>query len=61
MDKKALEAMLMQLTQLNANIERLIERVEKNTADIADFSERFEEVMTTVEDERRMDLLRDYE
>ena len=61
MDKKALEAVLMQLSQLNANIEKLIERVDKNTTDLADFSERFEEVMTTVEDERRMDLLRDYE
>ncbi len=61
MSEKQVQAILMQLQQLNANIEKLIERVDKNTTDLSEFSERFEEVTDQLADERRLDLLRDYE
>lgn len=50
--KLLLEAILMQVGQLNA-------RIEKITADWIEFSERFEDVVTQLEDERRLDLLKD--
>lgn len=47
-----LEQILKQLQILNA-------KLDQHRFDLAEFSERFEEVMTIVEDERRLDLIKD--
>ena len=59
-NQKILEAILMQIGQINANITRLADRVEVFTTDLREFSERFEDVVTQLEDERRLDRLEDY-
>jgi hypothetical protein len=38
----------------------LAERVEKYAIDLSEFSDRFDEVVTQLEDERRLDLIQDY-
>lgn len=49
----------MMLEQILAQLATLSERLEKYTTDLTEFSDRFEEVMSAVEDERRLDLMRD--
>lgn len=45
-----------QLAQLTIAVNALIERVEKQVTDLGEFAERFEDVMSQVESERRLDL-----
>jgi predicted ATP-grasp superfamily ATP-dependent carboligase len=60
-DPKILEAIVLQLTAIQVAISKLAETVESYTADLKEFSERFEDVVSTLENERRLDLMRDYE
>jgi uncharacterized tellurite resistance protein B-like protein len=57
---KTLEAILIQLGLINTNLTKLAERVEKYAIDLSEFSDRFDEVVTQLEDERRLDLIQDY-
>lgn len=59
MDTKILETILAQLTLINANINRLNDRLDGYMTDLRDFSDRFDEVVTTLEQERRLDMIRD--
>lgn len=56
MDPKILEAVITQLAQLDAAITKLVERVDKQILDWEEFSERFDEVVTRLEQERRLDF-----
>jgi hypothetical protein len=49
-EKKLLEAILLQLKALT-------DRVEKYAIDLSEFSDRFEEVVAELADERRLDLM----
>lgn len=60
MDEKVVEAILIQLAQISAEQKTILETVSKITADFQEFAERFDEVVTQLEDERRLDLLGDY-
>lgn len=60
MDEKLLEGIIIQLAELNKSVEQLVVRLDKTLTDFTEFSERFEEVMTQLEDERRLDITRDY-
>lgn len=60
MNEKLLEGILMQLGQLNATMTDLATKVEKYAFDLNEFSDRFEEVVTQLEDERRLDLLGEF-
>ena len=60
MDEKLVEAILMQLGQINANVSGLTEQIANMVTDLTEFSERFEEVVTAMENERRLDRLTDY-
>ena len=60
MDEKLLEGILIQLGAVNGSLENLANRLDKFIVDLSEFSERFEEVMDKIEDERRLDLTRDY-
>jgi predicted ATP-grasp superfamily ATP-dependent carboligase len=60
-DPKILEAIVLQLTAIQVAVTKLAETVESYTADLKEFSERFEDVVSTLENERRLDLMRDYE
>lgn len=60
-DTKLLEALVMQLGQINANLVQLTDRVDKFVFDLNEFSERFEEVVGQLENERRLDVSRDYD
>ena len=55
MDEKVLEAILMQLARLNKSVEHLTDKVERFVVDLGEFSERFDEVVTQLEGERRLD------
>lgn len=57
---KLMESFVMQIAQVNANVAKLTDRVEGLLIDLKEFSERFEEVVTQLEDERRLDITRDY-
>ena len=57
---KLMESFVMQIAQVNANVAKLTERVDDLLVDLREFSERFEEVVTQLEDERRLDITRDY-
>lgn len=59
--EKVLEGILMQLAQLDANVASAVERMDAISIDLEAFSERFEDVVTQLEDERRLDLARDYD
>jgi hypothetical protein len=59
-DEKVLESILLQLAQMNINFAKLTAEVESLTADLKDFSDRFEEVVTWLENERRLDLMGDF-
>ena len=52
---KILEAIVAQLGQISAAQNRLTERVEKYVSDLEEFSQRFEEVVEQLENERRLD------
>lgn len=58
---KAIQAQLASIEASLTKVGPLAERVDKFVADLAEFSERFEEVVQQLADERRLDLLRDYE
>lgn len=55
MDEKVLEAILVQLARLNKSVEHLTDKVERFVVDLGEFSERFDEVVTQLEGERRLD------
>ena len=57
---EALLALITQQKLLTDAITRLMERVERISVDLGDFSERFEETMERIENERRLDLITDY-
>lgn len=57
---KQLEGILGQLGQMNANILKLADRIDGFMVDLREFSERFEDVVTQLEDERRLDNLERY-
>jgi hypothetical protein len=59
-DEKVLESILLQLAQMNISFAKLTAEVEGLTADLKEFSDRFEEVVTQLEDERRLDLMGDF-
>lgn len=52
MDQKILEL----LEHIVAELAELRRRLDKNTTDLSDFSDRFEEVMLQLENERRLDF-----
>ena len=67
MDDEQTLAVIAQLLQINEALSKLaasnsllIARVEKYASDLETFAERFEEVVTQLEDERRLDLMSDY-
>ena len=60
MDEKLAEAILIQLAQINANISGLNEQITGFVVDLSEFSDRFEEVVTEMENERRIDRLTEY-
>ena len=60
MDEKVLTAIITQLGQISAAINKLTERVEQNTVDLSEFVERFEEIMARIENERRLDWQNDF-
>lgn len=55
MDEKTLEAILLALGRIEDRLNTLTIAVDKNIADLAEFSERFDEVVTQLEAERRLD------
>lgn len=57
---EALLALITQQKLLTDAIARLMERVEVMASSVGEFSERFEEVMEQIENERRLDLITDY-
>ena len=67
MDSDTALAIITQLSKIEAHLARtevainaLIEHVEKSSADLDEFSERFEEIMTRLEQERRLDWQTDF-
>lgn len=58
MDKQleAIQVQLAGIAEAVKGIEALATAVKKFTTDLTDFSERFEEVVTALEAERRIDL-----
>jgi hypothetical protein len=60
METKMLEGLLEQIAALNVKLERLMTKVDGYTTDLAEFSERFEDVVGRLENERRLDLMGDY-
>jgi hypothetical protein len=59
MDPKILEAIITQLAQLDAAVTKMVERMDKQLSDWEEFSERFDEVVTRLENERRLDFYAD--
>ena len=57
---EALLAIVAQLAQITAAQNRLTERLDKFIVDLSEFSERFEDVIENLENERRLDLMSDY-
>jgi hypothetical protein len=49
------------LKQILAELKAIREAQINITTDFNEFNERFEDVITQLEDERRLDILRDYE
>ena len=49
------EELLIQLTYINTAISQLVDRIDRYDTDLREFAERFEEVMTQLENERRLD------
>lgn len=65
---KKLDALNTAVLTLSGRVDTLALRAteaasaaEKFVGDLEEFSERFEEVVTALEDERRLDLLREYD
>ena len=50
-----MDELLAQLKHISAAMATLADRVERYDADLREFSERFEEVLTRLENERRLD------
>lgn len=57
-DFKELKALLGNVVAMQA---QLMKRLDEVVSDFNEFGDRFEEVMQEVENERRLDALRDYE
>lgn len=57
-DIKEIKALVANVAAMQT---QLMKRLDDIVSDFNDFSERFEEVITQVENERRLDALRDYE
>ena len=55
MTDRLLEEILVQLGTMNDQLTSIEGRLERYTADLSDFSERFEEVIERLEEERRLD------
>jgi hypothetical protein len=55
--EKVLADILVALVAINASIVKLSERIDSQMIEFKEFSERFEEVVTQLEDERRLDLI----
>ena len=60
MNEKFQEAILLALAGIEAKRDKLSNRVEKNITDLEEFGVRFDEVVTQLEAERRLDWQNDF-
>ena len=60
MNEKFQEAILLALAGIEAKLDKLSNRVEKNITDLEEFGVRFDEVVTQLEAERRLDWQNDF-
>ena len=60
MDEKFQEVILLALASMEAKLDKLSDRVEKNITDLEEFGVRFDEVVTQLEAERRLDWQNDF-
>ena len=54
---ETLLAIVTQIAQMNANLTKLMDKVDRYALALDEFSDRFEEVMASYENERRLDRL----
>ena len=54
---ETLLAIVTQIAQMNANLAKLMDKVDRYALALDEFSDRFEEVMASYENERRLDRL----